>query len=124
MKIIIAGSREINWDRVWPRTPLAFLHELIVESGFDITEVVSGTARGIDQLGELWAQQHEIPVKLFPANWAVHGRSAGYRRNEQMAEYADGLITIWDGQSRGTEHMSGQAVKHRLKHVQTVVLGL
>ncbi|MFA5195962.1 MAG: SLOG family protein [Bacteroidales bacterium] len=97
MKIIIAGSREIN--------EFILVQLAVAGSGFDITEVVSGTAKGVDKLGELWAFENDIPVKRFPADWKKYGKSAGYKRNEQMAEYADALIAIWDGKSPGTGHM-------------------
>lgn len=97
MKVIIAGSRGITDGRLIERA--------IIESGFDITEIVSGTARGVDQLGETWAIMAGRTIKRFPANWDKYGKSAGYKRNQQMAEYADALIAIWDGQSRGTKHM-------------------
>ncbi len=70
-----------------------------------ITEVVSGTARGADLAGETWAIMDDVPIKRFPADWDTYGKRAGYLRNEQMAEYADALVAVWDGVSRGTNHM-------------------
>ena len=81
MKTIIAGSRSIGVPAV--------VHAAIDASGFEITEVVSGTARGVDRLGEVWARLKGIPIKQFPANWTVYGKRAGYLRNVQMAEYSD-----------------------------------
>lgn len=107
MKVIIAGSRTII-------EPLK-LQGAIQKSEFDITEVVSGAARGADALGELYAIEHKIPLKRFPANWAKHGKSAGYQRNALMADYADGLIALWDGKSRGTKHMIDLAKKSGLE---------
>jgi hypothetical protein len=107
MKTIIAGSRNI--------TQYATVTRAIFEAGFDISEVVSGTARGVDQLGEVWAKRYQIPVKKFPANWDTHGKLAGFIRNTEMAEYADALIAIWDGQSRGTKHMIDIANRKGLK---------
>lgn len=70
---------------------------------------VSGAARGADRLGERWATINSVPVKLFPAAWrAVEGevdRRAGFLRNTRMAEYADALVAVWDGESPGTAHM-------------------
>jgi hypothetical protein len=43
--------------------------------------------------------------KRFPADWDRFGRSAGPKRNKQMAEYGDALIAVWDGESRGTKTM-------------------
>ena len=97
MKVIIAGSRTIqNYNLVL---------NAIKASGFKITEVVSGGAGGVDSMGETWAYAHNVPIKQFPTDWNKYGKSAGYRRNEQMAEYADALILVWDGQSKGSAHM-------------------
>ena len=102
MKVIIAGSRKGFVARN--------VFEAIEESNFVITEVVSGCARGVDRDGEYWAKLNNIPVKLFPADWESHGKSAGYLRNLEMAEYADALIAVWDGKSKGTFNMIHQMV--------------
>ena len=107
MKVIIAGSREI--------TDFALVKQAVDASTFKITEVVSGTARGVDKLGEHWASLYEIPIKTFPAEWDTFGKPAGFVRNVKMAEYADALIAIWDGKSRGTKHMIDQAKLKLLK---------
>jgi hypothetical protein len=96
MKVIIAGSRSIYYINLVVRA--------IKESGFDITEVVCGEARGVDTLGKRWAKGNNIPVKSFPADWETYGKSAGYKRNVDMAEYAEALIAITIG-SPGTKHM-------------------
>ena len=62
-----------------------------------------------------WAFRTGTDVKEFPANWARHGRSAGPIRNQEMAEYADALIALWDGKSKGTENMISEAQKRGLK---------
>ena len=97
LRTIIAGSRGINDYEVVERA--------IYDSGFDIAEVLSGCARGVDRLGEIWAQHANVPVRRFPADWNAYGRRAGYIRNAEMASNADALIAIWDGRSPGTSHM-------------------
>jgi predicted Rossmann-fold nucleotide-binding protein len=67
--------------------------------------ILSGGAKGADQLGERYAKERGITVEVYPALWSVHGRSAGYIRNRQMAQSADALVAFWDGRSPGTEHM-------------------
>ena len=106
MKVIIAGSRTI--------TDYALIKEAIIMSQFLITEVVSGGATGVDSLGEEWANQINIPIKKFPADWNKFGKSAGYRRNVEMANYADALIAITNG-SVGTSHMINIAKNKNLK---------
>lgn len=97
MKVIIAGSRTI--------TDYNLVVQAIKESGFTITEVVCGLAKGPDTLGEKYAIEHNIPIAYFPADWSGKGRAAGPLRNEQMGDYADALIAVYDGNSRGTKHM-------------------
>ncbi len=99
MRCIIAGSRNnIEYQNVF-----SAMGECPWSS--EITEVVSGKARGVDTMGEQWAKENNIPIKEFPANWKKFGRSAGPRRNEEMGDYADALIAVWDGESKGTKHM-------------------
>lgn len=74
-------------------------------SDYQITEVVSGCARGVDSLGETWADSAGIPVRQFPANWEKFGRAAGGFRNSEMADYADAAVILWDGESPGTLDM-------------------
>lgn len=97
MKVILAGSRTI--------TELRLLLDAITKSGFEITEVVSGMAPGVDRVGVWWADRKGIPVKRFYPDWKHLGKVAGIIRNQEMAKYADALIAVWDGKSRGTKHM-------------------
>lgn len=97
MRAIIAGSRDCT-DR-------DVVGKAVAQSGFDVSLVISGAARGVDRLGEDWAAAHGKPVERYPADWDTHGRSAGPIRNAQMADVAEVLIAVWDGQSRGTKNM-------------------
>lgn len=107
MRTIIAGSRGITVFRV------------ICQAMFSIpwkpTVVLSGTAEGVDRLGERWANMNNIPIEQYPADWGKYGKRAGFRRNWQMAEKADALVAIWDGKSRGTAHMIRVAREKKLQ---------
>ena len=50
MKTIIAGSRNV--------TDYSAIDEAVQNSRFSITEVVSGTAKGVDRLGERWTDEN------------------------------------------------------------------
>jgi len=117
LKVIVAGSRSI--------TDYNLICAAIKESGFKIAEIVSGTAKGVDSLGEQWAKENDIPVKRFPAPWDdIEGKlphvigvtrngkkfwkKAGSFRNQQMADYADALVAITTGSS-GTADMINRA---------------
>ena len=109
MKVIIAGGRDFNdYDLLCRKADIILSRQQEVE-------VVSGTAKGADKLGERYAEERGYPIKRFPADWGTHGKAAGYMRNEDMAIYADGLIAFWDEQSKGTKHMIDIAELHKLK---------
>ena len=116
MKTIIAGSRTI--------TDYSLVKQAIEDSGFPISVVVSGAARGVDQLGERWAREHKIPVVIYPADWGKYGKSAGPMRNKEMAEYAEGLILIWNGTSKGSASMGDYARQYGLNVFERVVTPL
>jgi len=98
-KVIVAGGRDFaDYDLLKSK-----LDNLLVNR--DPVEIVSGTARGADKLGEFYAKRSQLAVALFPADWDLYGKSAGYKRNAQMADYADALVAFWDSKSRGTMHM-------------------
>jgi hypothetical protein len=100
MKLIIAGSRNITNISV-VKTALAKFKINLQE----VSEIVSGMANGVDKLGERIAEENNIPVKQFPADWRKYDKSAGYKRNIEMAEYGDMLLVIWDGNSKGSKAM-------------------
>jgi hypothetical protein len=109
MKVIVAGGRDFS------------NYELLLEScnhylqNQSEIEIVSGTANGADKLGEKYAEEKGYQIKKFPADWDKYGKSAGFKRNTEMAEYSDVLIAFWDGKSKGTSHMINTAKNKNLK---------
>lgn len=99
MKYIIAGGRDFNNRNV--------LYKVLNENRYskNITEIVSGCARGADFLGIEWADVYGLRIARFPAEWDKYGKSAGFIRNADMGAYADAAIIFWDGESKGTKHM-------------------
>ena len=113
MKLLIAGSRSLMG--------VELINKAINEANFsDITEVVHGGAVGIDTAAGWWAKDNNIPVKVFKADWknikiknaivrennyGKYNARAGIDRNEKMGQYADVLLAVWDGKSKGTIHM-------------------
>ena len=99
-RVIVAGGRDFdNYELLKDK-----LDKLLSLKASNCT-IVSGAARGADNLGEVYAEEKGYLLSKFPAQWDKFGKSAGYRRNEEMAKNADGLVAFWDGQSRGTKHM-------------------
>jgi hypothetical protein len=113
-RVIVAGSREgIRENDVWDFLDSYFFSAIRADwdGGRErwycskLGEIVSGCAKGVDTVGERWAEGRNQKLTRFPANWDKYRKAAGIIRNEEMAAYADGLIAFWDGESRGTKHM-------------------
>lgn len=98
-RVIIAGGRDFN-DYQLLKTKM----DSLLRNKSKVI-IVSGGARGADSLGERYAKERGLEITKYPADWDRYGKSAGYRRNEQMAQNADALVAFWDGQSKGTAHM-------------------
>ena len=110
LKIIVAGSRSFqNYNLL--KSKLDFF---IGEHKF--VQIVSGRAIGADKLGERYAIEKDIKLKVFPAKWEKYGKGAGYVRNKEMAKYATHAVIFWDGQSKGTAHMIELCKKYRLNY--------
>lgn len=113
MKWIIAGTRSYK-IRFFIYRKLDLYSQILGAPD----EVITGGAEGIDELGNSWAKENGIATSVFPADWDRYGKSAGPRRNAQMAKHAgkDGLLlAFWDGHSRGTKSMIDIAGKKGLK---------
>jgi hypothetical protein len=95
-KLLVAGSRSINGMKT--------VYDGISSLNLNIGEIISGHAKGVDILGEQYALLHNIPIKLFPADWDKYGKRAGYLRNIEMVKYCDEAIIFWDCESKGTLH--------------------
>ena len=111
MRVLICGSRHFtNYDFMgtWIWKELFSKVE-----GFNITEIIHGGARGADTLAGLYAERHETPCKVFPADWDKYGKAAGPIRNKQMLDEGkpDLVIAFRGPNSRGTQNMIDQATK-------------
>ena len=101
-RIIIAGGRDFDDYSLLQSKCLPIIERQMVNH--DVI-IMSAHAKGADLLGEMFAEEHGLKLKVYPADWKAHYRSAGFRRNEQMGDIANGLIAFWDGESHGTKHM-------------------
>jgi len=116
MRLIVAGSRTFN-----DKKRLFHVLDNIIPR-FNITQIVSGTAKGADSLGEEYAFENNIECLRFPAEWNLYGKAAGHRRNRIMAENSDYALVFWDGSSRGTKNMIDTMIKMN-KPVITEIYG-
>lgn len=95
MKIAVIGSRSFN-DFV--------ILKQILDEFLELSLIVSGGAKGADQLAVQYAFTRSIPTRIFNPNWSVHKRGAGHRRNELIIKESDLVLAFWDGNSKGTSN--------------------
>lgn len=105
-RVIIAGTRSFNDYELLRNSCNNLLSE---KQRTHTVVVISGTARGADQMGERYARERGFQLRRFPADWEQYGKSAGHIRNAKMADNADALIAFWDGESKGTKNMIDNA---------------
>lgn len=101
-KVIVAGGRKFNNYELLKRKLDNILSE---KRKTHQIYIVSGMAQGADSLGERYANENGFNVLGFPAEWDLYGKSAGFKRNAEMAKVGDALVAFWDGESRGTKNM-------------------
>lgn len=56
-------------------------------------------------LGEKYENENGFSIERYSADWQKYGKSAGPKRNLQMAKACDYVICFWDGKSHGTANM-------------------
>lgn len=74
--------------------------------------IVSGGAKGADQLSERFAKENNIETLIFYPDWDKHGKRAGPIRNKQIIQHSDKIVAFWDGYSRGTKSSIDLAEKY------------
>lgn len=92
MKVAVIGSRSFS-D-----------YQLVCDNlkHIEIDLLISGGAIGADSLGEKYANENNIPTKIFLPDWEKHGKMAGFIRNTDIITEADVIVAFWDNVSKGT----------------------
>ena len=99
MKLLIAGSRNIkeyDLDKYVPK---------------ETKMIIAGGAKGIDALGEQYADRNHLSKIILRPQYSIYGKAAPLKRNEQMVKLCDVALIIWDGKSRGTKYTIDYAGK-------------
>jgi hypothetical protein len=109
LKVIVAGGRDFqDFDLLTKKLDILFSKRADVV-------IISGMAKGADSLAVKYAEENKLRVSEFPAQWQKHGNASGFRRNIEMARFADACVCFWNGKSPGTKHMIDTAKRMNLK---------
>ncbi|WP_317855159.1 hypothetical protein [Chakrabartyella piscis] len=108
MKLAVIGSRSLTLD-ISPYIPE------------NVTEIISGGAKGIDTCAEQYADAHKISKHIILPQYNRYKRGAPIKRNEEMIQLCDMVLAFWDGKSKGTESSIAYAKKIG-KEVQVIMV--
>lgn len=109
MKLLIVGSRRIGDFDLTP-----YINE-------EVTFILSGGAKGIDTVAEQYADKNRISKIILKPQYALYGRSAPLKRNEELVKLADKVLVIWDGESKGTNYTINYSKKLN-KPVEVIIV--
>jgi hypothetical protein len=104
MKLAIVGSRNpgISYSK--------FEELLLAEINLgEVTQIVSGGAKGIDTFAKLFAGKHHIPLMEFLPKYAAYGKYATLRRNTEIVREANVVVAFPTADSKGTLHSMSEA---------------
>lgn len=108
MKVAIIGSRNLKVNNIGEYLPK------------DVTEIVSGGAKGIDTCAKIYALKNNIKLTEFLPEYEKYGKRAPLIRNLEIIDYADEVIAFWDGESHGTKYVIDNC-RNRSKNIKIYV---
>lgn len=84
----------------------------LIKPYFIDTIVSGGCPLGADRFAPLIAQQLNLKMIVYPANWKLHGRTAGFIRNSDIALWSDILLAcVAEDRIGGTEDTIRKFIK-------------
>lgn len=100
MKLAIIGSRSLNIPNLGDYLPA------------NVTEIISGGAKGVDTAVREYAIAHSIKLTEILPKYAKYGRAAPLKRNLNIIQTADQVLAFWDGRSHGTKYVIDNCKKY------------
>jgi len=107
-RVLVTGGRAyLDRETVFAR--LGTCREEEQRNGLKLVVIHGDCPTGADHWAKLWCRREGVEERRFPAQWDLHGRSAGPRRNQRMvAEGQPNLALAFPG-GRGTADMVRRA---------------
>lgn len=104
MKVAIIGSRnfeQFNFQKILDNIP------------GNCTEIVSGGAKGIDTIAADIAEALHLKFTCFKPEYHIYAKSAPLKRNQQIVDYSDYILAVWDIKSKGTMHVLSRCIAQK-----------
>ena len=108
---MITGSRKFSANGVIELVKSDVYRELdeLHKINPDMT-LLSGGARGVDQIGEKWAHERNVKCNIYKPNYKHYRKGAPLVRNKEMIDKCDSIVAFWNGTSKGTKHVLDNAL--------------
>ncbi|MBQ7004908.1 MAG: hypothetical protein IJN68_00590 [Clostridia bacterium] len=103
MKLAIIGSRSLK---------ITDLNKFIPDN---VSEIVSGGAKGIDTCAKEFAISKGLAYTEFLPQYEKYGKAAPIVRNKEIVKYADEVLAFWDGKSKGCKNVIDYCKKENKK---------
>lgn len=100
IKLAIIGSRTFNDYEFLKAT----VDRIIKEKNLNVGLIISGGAKGVDNLAHRYSDEKQLEIKRYNAEWGKYGRAAGLKRDFEIIDDCNMCIAFWDGKSRGSKH--------------------
>lgn len=124
MRVAVVGSRTIT-DKALVESAI---YEAMETYGAvdECVTIVSGGAKGVDTLAQRWAKEHRADFILFKPYHMIdpsveYSPKFFFARNKQIADNADVVVILWDGQSNGTKHMIDYCKKRKKTYLLATI---
>jgi hypothetical protein len=112
----------VSGGRTYDKREILFSRMSILHQANAFELVIVGGASGADKLGEVWARENNVRVRLFLPRWHVHGLMAGPARNGRMLdEGRPDLVLIFPG-GIGTADLTRRAHERRDRYPHMTVI--
>jgi len=120
LKVLICGGRDPDFSYGWFYNELNEVLEKEVPGGWyeEVVTIISGCARGVDTYAIDFANDLNLLLELYPADWDTHGKAAGYIRNKQMLDEGKPDLVIAFPGGKGTANMVSISKKAGVKVIE------
>ena len=102
MKVAVIGSRGLQVNDLGKYLP------------DEVTEIISGGARGVDTSAREYALSHGLKLTEYLPEYDKYGRGAPLKRNITIIKNADLVLAFWDGSSKGTKYVIENCKKRNI----------
>ncbi len=105
----------ISGSRTFTNKNLLFQKIDEIHKKIQINLIVTGGARGADQIGMAYAKERGIQLLTLTPDWSK-GKCAGILRNQDIIDKSHFVLCFWDGKSKGTKNTIDRCKKSRKSH--------